>query len=133
MADLRLGKSERIYLRDEIEALFSSKSGFMAYPVRVLMTESASVPGSPRIKMLISVPKKRLRHAVDRNRIKRLFREVFRLQKSLLQEAVPEERGVSVAMIYVSDEVCTYADAEKSLHKILKKLTEKYRKEESDS
>ena len=116
-------KSEKLCLRDEIEAVFASRTSFVNYPVRTLFVLTERADGVPRLKFLISVPKKRLRHAVDRNRVKRLYREAFRLRKSAFEELVPEGKTLLLAMVFVSDKVCTFSEAQASVRKALSKLS----------
>lgn len=79
-----LSKKERLSSRKRIEQLFSTGRTFNVYPVRVFYCFILSE--APGVQVLFSVPKKRFKKAVDRNRIKRLFREAYRLQKHSLQE-----------------------------------------------
>ena len=77
-------KTERITSLKEIDALFERGHNSTAhcYPVRAVYQTYApheSKP-TPPIKVLVSVAKKRLHHAVDRNRAKRQIREAYRLQ-----------------------------------------------------
>lgn len=116
-------KKERICLREETEALFASGSSFVNYPARTLyLFVDAVAPESPRVKFLISVPKKRLRRAVSRNRVKRLFREAFRLNKDAFSALVPDGTTLLLGMIYISDEVCSFRDAEGAISKAHRKL-----------
>ena len=120
--DRTLSKKERLYLRDEIEALFAARSAFVSFPVRVLWLLTPSKPDAPSVKILISIPKRRIRRAVRRNRLKRLFREAYRLSKESFVPLVPEGQTLSLGFVYVADEVCTMADAEKALSKARTKL-----------
>jgi ribonuclease P protein component len=49
------------------------------------------------------VPKKRLHHAVDRNRTKRQMREAYRLSKQPLLAVLPAEQSLAIALIWQSD------------------------------
>ena len=98
-----LKKTERLCSKKAIDALFTctdSKS-LSAYPIRVVYrhTEEAG------IRILVSVSKKRFRHAVDRNRVKRQLREAYRLNKHLLS---PQEGtasgGMNIAFIWLTDQ-----------------------------
>lgn len=117
-----LAKQERIYLKEEINALFAGKSSFVSYPIRVVYTFLPSEESAVRI--LISVPKRLHKHAVARNRIKRLYRECYRVYKhELVDQVRTKQKGtLLVGMIYLSDEVCTYAQALKSTRSALDKL-----------
>ena len=98
-----LKKTERLCSKKAIDTLFTctdSKS-LSAYPIRVVYrhTEEAG------IRILVSVSKKRFRHAVDRNRVKRQLREAYRLNKHLLS---PQEGtasgGMDIAFIWLTDQ-----------------------------
>jgi len=77
---------------------------------------------SPEIRVLMSVPKKKLRHAVDRNRVKRLLRETYRLNKHiLLEQAVTQGVSVRMAFIWIPTEVVDYKQIEKKMKEALTK------------
>ena len=119
-------KSEKICLRDEIQEVFGSKLAFVNYPMRTLVTLRPSDGTSPRLKVLFSVPKKKLRHAASRNRVKRLFREAYRLSgKDDILKMIPEGSSMLLAMVYVSDSVCTFEEATRAMTKASVKLREK--------
>jgi ribonuclease P protein component len=75
---------------------------------------------------MISVPKKRIRRAVGRNRIKRLVRETYRLNKSELVESYRQNsKYLHVAFTYLSDEILLYRNIEKAMLKAMKNLVGK--------
>ena len=85
---MKLGKEERICSRMLIEKLFKGENArsLMAFPLRaVFMTEPRTEDGNvPFVRILVSVPKRNFKHAVDRNRIKRQVREAYRKNKAVL-------------------------------------------------
>ncbi len=93
MKEYGLTKSERLYLREEIRQLFESRSRFVCYPYRVVWR--LEEPSVEPLKVLISVPKRLIRHAVDRNTIKRRTREAWRLQKGPLRRSQQSRRRPS--------------------------------------
>ena len=115
-------KAERISLQREIDLLFQEGASFMAYPLRVIYVEKESFSGVP-VAILISVPKKRLKRAVKRNRVKRLIRETYRLNKSALWESLHvSEKGLLIAFVYVGNEVCSFSTLNASMKKVIAKL-----------
>lgn len=75
-----LGKKERLKSRKLIGRLFEEGTSIKNFPFRLvyLSTEITSVFS---VKASFSVPKRNFKKAVDRNRIKRLIREAYRLEK----------------------------------------------------
>lgn len=127
MTGLRLYKKEKLCSKIAIDSLFSPsarKDGenicIMAYPWRAVARYNASRSADPCTQFLISVPKKRLRRAVDRVKMRRRMREAFRLNRNLLESSAP----IDIAFIYVADTLTEYSDAVRSISKIFRKLSE---------
>jgi ribonuclease P protein component len=116
-------KLERISAQREIDLLFSEGASFTAYPLRVIYLRKQPFSGV-RSAILISVPKKRLKRAVHRNRIKRLVRESYRLNKSGFIDSIQTE-GVLMAFIYVGNGVASHTEIEAAVQKALRIVTEK--------
>lgn len=111
-----LKKHERLCSRKVIEALFAGgHKSWAAYPLRLV-----AMPTERETQMMISVSKRRFRHAVDRNRVKRLVREAYRHNKHLL----PEGRHAALAFLYLSTTLPTQADIEQRVRNLLLRLTE---------
>jgi ribonuclease P protein component, eubacterial len=81
-------KEERISSKREIGFLFENGTSFVSYPLRILFCKR-EIQGDARFSVLISVSKRKFKRAVDRNRIKRLIREAYRLNKSILWNTPP--------------------------------------------
>lgn len=114
-------KSERLCLQKQINRLFTEGKSFLVYPFKVvyyLDDESSS-----RIQVAISVSKKYSKRAVKRNRVKRLTREAYRLNKSLLHEHLSSENKKLITMfVYVGKEEYEFAYMEQKMQLVLKKL-----------
>ena len=118
----KFAKKERISGEKRVETLFANGNSFMAYPFKVvwLKEERASITAT---SILVSIPKKRLKKAVDRNRMKRLAREAYRLHKHHLTDLM--RAGVEhleVAFIYVRDEPSDFVTIEKGIVKAIREL-----------
>lgn len=121
MGDLSFGKDEKLCSKRLIDELFNSGRSFNAYPIRVLY-HSLKESDAPA-KVLISVPKKRFRKAVDRNRIKRLIRESYRLNKlQLIEKCEAQGKYIALAFVYIGNEIPEYAGLNKTMIGILEKL-----------
>ena len=98
-------KRERIVSQKQIDELFGGAGSHTraAFPLRAVYIIKEREEGVPPVQLLLSVPKRRLRHAVDRNRVKRQLREAYRLNKALLTDAMPCGKTVSLAFIWLAD------------------------------
>ncbi len=118
-----LHMTERIKSKKLIDRLFEKEStSIVAFPFRVvyLKVEKSSAP----VSILISVPKKRFHHAVDRNRIKRQVREAFRLQKqTLINQMADADFSFVIGFICISSQHSTTATVEKSMKKTLSHIS----------
>jgi ribonuclease P protein component len=120
-------KAERLCSQKLIDQLFAGgNASIAAFPLRAiyrlsLREETDAVP----VAVLMSVPKKRLHHAVDRNRMKRQMREAYRHNKQSLWERL-EAKGkrMEIAFICISDEPCESSRVTASMQKILRRIEE---------
>lgn len=121
-------KEERLNSRTTIERLFSGGSkSFCAFPLRAvyMRADCQTAPDAPA-SVLVNVSKRRLKHAVDRNRIKRQVREAYRRHKYLLPEApVADGKGLVIAFLWLADELRSSGEVERKMKKILQHITEK--------
>ena len=118
-------KQERIVSDLLIETLFEKgdSQSLAAYPLRVVYLQTERQPGHAPIQILISVPKKRFKHAVDRNRVKRQIREAYRRHKQLVIDSIGDGRELLIAFIWLSDKHIASAEVEKRVISLLKRMT----------
>ena len=115
-------KAERIFLQREIDLLFNEGLAFTVYPLRVIYVEKQPLSGVP-VAVLVSVPKKRFKRAVKRNRLKRLIRETYRLNKNALWKSLHlSGKGLLIAFIYIGNELCDFPAMDASMKKIIAQL-----------
>lgn len=105
-----------------------------AFPLRIVYMQMEKQEGSqqldgvqqPPVSILVSVPKKRFRHAVDRNRMKRLVREAYRLNKHILWNALQEKNfRLTIAFVCITDTLPTFRSVNKSMRKALIRIGER--------
>lgn len=108
-----LNKTERLKSRKQIEFLFSEGQRFNVSLWRVFYAfkkEDAPVNGE-RLQFGVGASSRFFKHAVDRNRIKRLGREAWRLQKIMLTETLEQHNArLHVFFIYTGKELPEYKD-----------------------
>ncbi len=97
-----------------------------SFPFRAVcmsVPKNNDIPAS----ILISVPKRKIHHAVGRNRMKRLAREAYRKNKYLLWDFLKDkDYSLAIAFICISDSTVSSAAVEKSMKKMLKTIAEKF-------
>ena len=116
-----LGKNERLKSRKQIEQLFDKGKNFNLFPFRVYYWV-ASDSQSP-LQFGVGISGKNFKRAVDRNRIKRLVREAYRLQNLSLKEKLKEKRSqLNIFFIYTDKEVQDFIFIKEKLAVALKKM-----------
>lgn len=119
-------KEEKVTGEDRIDSLFAKGKSFVAFPLRVVyLNTQFSIP-SP-ISVLVSVPKKRIKSAVKRNRIKRQVREAYRLNKHYLDALIPQniDLHLDIAFVFVKEELVDFSVIEKGMRKGLTEMVHK--------
>ena len=121
-------KKERVVSQKLIDELFDGghSHSMAAFPLRVIFMRTEHQEGQSPVQVLISVPKKRLHHAVDRNRAKRQVREAFRLQKQMLIEHIPQGQMIDIAFIWIADQPRPSAEVSKKVHHILERIAKRF-------
>ena len=118
MKGLRLYKKEKLCSATAIEALFDRSAAAaaetrhaLAYPLRAVWRQN---PGrrADCPQFLIVIPKKRMRHAVDR--------EAYRLNRELLDRTARTD----IALIWVADTAKPYADIERAMRRLLSHIND---------
>ncbi len=119
-------KAEHLCLKRDIDQLFTAGTrSAVSFPLRAIVRKRPHDGKSPRVQVLISVAKRRLRHAVDRNRAKRQIREAYRLNKEIIWEQLPEGVAVHLGLVWVADQPQDSALVQKRLVSLLHRVVEK--------
>ena len=101
-----LHKAERVTKRKVIEELFAAGRTFSIYPLRLfyLVKEAPGLTGADGdfapLQFGVGVSKRHFKKAVDRNRVKRLLKETYRVQKETLLSAV-QEKNISLRVFVI--------------------------------
>lgn len=111
-------KAEHLCLQRAIDELFDSPTATAtAWPVRALWREAEG----DCTQVLMSVAKRRLHHAVDRNRAKRQLREAYRLQKQMLNA---DTRHWHIALVWMANEPQSSERVHAAVGKILHAISQ---------
>ena len=116
-----LNSSERVKSKKIAEELFKKGSSFFLYPFivrKVILTQELTQKDTPKSQILIAVPKKKLRRAVDRNLVKRRVKEAYRLNKYSLIDNIEEQR-IAFSLVYVAGKPLDYHFMEEKIKSIL--------------
>lgn len=117
MSSYSFPKSERLKSKRLIDSLFAGGKGGICFPIRYIFAEGA--PGSG-VSVMVSVSKKYHKKAVARNLLKRRMSEAYRLQKQPLAES---GKNISLALLYVSNDILEYKVIEDAIGKIIAKIS----------
>ncbi|WP_194851578.1 ribonuclease P protein component [Nonlabens antarcticus] len=112
-----LGKDKKLKSKKAIEQLFVSGLSIRKGALRL---KYLSVPGGEDHKVAFSVPKRFFKLAVDRNRVKRLMREVYRLHQHEIK--TPENQFYNFMWIYQSNKLPDYEHLERLMKPVLHQL-----------
>jgi ribonuclease P protein component len=117
MGKFTFRKEERLKSEKHIQELFTKGSSFYLFPFKVLVL-TTPVATARVHQILISVSKKNFKRAVDRNLIKRRFREAYRLQKETLTGTNP----LILGFIYTHKEILQGEEIAKKTLQALRKI-----------
>lgn len=126
-----LTKDERLCSKKLIERLFAGGNrSFPTFPLRVVYMALSPEENSAEASILISVPKKRFKHAVKRNLVKRQVREAYRQHKHILLDALKAKetpRKMVLAFIWLDNKIHTTEEVTYKVKKLLIHIAEDIR------
>lgn len=129
MPDFSFDKAERLKSRKVIQSLFKRGKSFAQFPLRLVWLEIEERQGPYPARFALSVPKRKFKRAVDRNRIRRMVREAYRLNKHHLYRALQnEQQQIAFMLLYVAGEELPFSQIERAMYHLIRRFAKKYRK-----
>lgn len=128
MKRFELGKRHKLCGATSVDRLFSSadSSSALCYPLRGVWGKGGRrKEGDADFQFVVTVPKKRLRHAVDRVAVRRRIREAYRLNHGAVEDArcvAGEVTPLDMAFVYVADKVLPSAVIHAAMLRLLNKI-----------
>ena len=121
-------KKEKLKSRKHLEALFTAGAMFIVFPLKVFYKEVELQDNV--LKTGVGASRKSFRKAVDRNRIKRLLREVYRIEKPrLLNSLAQNKKQIALFFLYVDKSLPEYnllkEKMQQAIDKLVKSLDER--------
>lgn len=121
---LSFSKGERLCGVKAVSELFSGGRTITLPPLRIIYRVLPADPTLSPLRVLISVPKRYFKKAVDRNLIRRRIREAWRLNKKPLTETlVHQERRLEVALIWTGTVTGSWDETMKCVLETIRRLS----------
>ncbi|MDP5104881.1 MAG: ribonuclease P protein component [Polaribacter sp.] len=111
-----LGKLERLKSRKLIGRLYAEGNSVKAFPLRMMYLQTAHTSNFPA-QVGVSVAKRNFKKAPDRNRLKRLMRETYRLQKEIVYDNLQDPYVFMIS--YIGREEHPYDELLIKMNKLL--------------
>ena len=122
-------KREHLKSKNAIDNLYANGSSVTAFPLRAVFLSSKAEPDTPTAAILISVAKRRFRHAVDRNLMKRRIREAYRQNKHpFIEELQKNDKQMAVAILYIDNRHSSTQFLQRKMQKLLSAIIDKEQK-----
>lgn len=130
MPNYSLPATERIKQKKLFDLLFQDGKSFKAHPLKLVYREIKWDEKHP-VRIAVVVPKRWMKHAHDRNRQKRLLREVYRLNKSeIINLCLIQKKGLALIFMAQCNTPLSHSETEGKIILLLQRLTGVYAKME---
>ncbi|MGB5385664.1 MAG: ribonuclease P protein component [Eudoraea sp.] len=112
-------KKEKLKSESLIRGIFEEGKSITSYPLKLIYL-NIKTPAKTKVQCGVAVPKRNFKSAVKRNRIKRLLRESYRLNKEQIFNNI--EGSFAFLFLYLGKEIPEYEEVEKQMRVILKQF-----------
>jgi ribonuclease P protein component len=120
MKPLGFPKKERLCSKKSIEKIFSEGKSIFTYPIKSAYFLEPLQNDEEPVQVLFVVPKRKFKHAVKRNALRRKMREAYRLNKQFLIDwCLSNNIQLRIAFIYVASEPIDFSNQQKAFVSII--------------
>ena len=124
--DQKLPAEERIKQKKLFDLIFDQGKSFRVHPIKLVYKETDYREDHP-VKIAVIVPKRWMKHAHDRNRQKRLMREAYRLNKSIVADTGRnKKKGLALIFLAQCKSPLSYSETEGKIILLLQRLRAVY-------
>lgn len=120
--NLSYPKKEKLKSKKRIEQLFIEGKNVTSFPLKLIYLETA-LPKDVKVQAGMAVSKRRFKNAVKRNRIKRLLREAYRINKAMVTDNTTS--SYAFLILYIGKKMPTYVAIEKQMQHLFQKFNAK--------
>ncbi len=128
-------KKDKLKSRKQTQHLFSTGQAINVFPIRLIYTiepmasNAESASATSVLQAGVGAPSRTFRKAVQRNRVKRLLREAYRLEKpNFISQAALDNKRVNLFFLYTDAIVLTQVEIQGKLKEALSILVTKLNK-----
>lgn len=128
-------KTDKLKSRKQTQHLFSTGQAINVFPIRLIYTiepiesTAANLSLTSILQAGVGAPSRTFRKAVQRNRVKRLLREAYRLEKpNFISQAALDNKRVNLFLLYTDALVLTQVEIQGKLKEALSILVTKLNK-----
>ncbi len=122
-------KKEKLKNKKVIEALFTEGKNLKQNPIKLIYLNT-DYTDDTKVKVAVVAPKKKFKKAVDRNRVKRLLREAYRLNKPLIFNNI--EGNFAFIFLYLGNTMPSFNEVDKAMKLLLEAFLKKEFHEKKD-
>jgi ribonuclease P protein component len=120
----RLSKQEILRGKKCLDQLFKTGQKFTVQPCRVFFVYTSNHFSPVPLRFAITVPKRFIKKAHDRNRVNRLFREAFRLQSNELKEKLKQNNcQIDFMIVFNRSELPDFSEVSQIISQLFSRLT----------
>lgn len=122
MAGFTFRDTERLKKKKLIDQLFANGMSFYSHPFKVIWLVTEVEQPSPA-QVLISVSRRMMKRAVDRNRVKRQIRELYRHEKAMVYQYLEEKHKYAlIGIIFAGNELLPFPNAQEKINQLMVRL-----------